>query len=124
MRDFRLYERLRMQFRGEAYSATNHPQWGIRHQSEQPEYLRGDKAPAAPPHRTCYALLLLGTTHASHPGFPTTFAPRTDNRHKSWRFLTAASICTIRRTRCRHTAPLAAGGLIETDVVIRPTESS
>ena len=28
MRDFRLYERLRMQFRGEAYSATNHPQWG------------------------------------------------------------------------------------------------
>lgn len=28
MRDFRLWERLRMQFRGEAYSATNHPQWG------------------------------------------------------------------------------------------------
>jgi hypothetical protein len=27
MRDFRLRERLRMQFRGEAYSATNHPQW-------------------------------------------------------------------------------------------------
>lgn len=28
MRDFRIFERLRMQFRGEAYSATNHPQWG------------------------------------------------------------------------------------------------
>jgi hypothetical protein len=27
MRDFRLRERLRVQFRGEAYSATNHPQW-------------------------------------------------------------------------------------------------
>jgi hypothetical protein len=28
MRDFHLYERLRMQFRTEAYSAMNHPQWG------------------------------------------------------------------------------------------------
>lgn len=28
MRDFHLWERLRMQFRAEAYSATNHPQWG------------------------------------------------------------------------------------------------
>ncbi|MEO8597388.1 MAG: TonB-dependent receptor, partial [Candidatus Solibacter sp.] len=28
MRDFRLYERLKMQCRAEAYSAMNHPQWG------------------------------------------------------------------------------------------------
>jgi hypothetical protein len=28
MRDFHMWERLRMQFRAEAYSATNHPQWG------------------------------------------------------------------------------------------------
>jgi len=28
LRDFRVYERLRMQFRSEAYGATKHPQWG------------------------------------------------------------------------------------------------
>jgi hypothetical protein len=28
MRDFHIYERLRTQFRAEAYSAMNHPQWG------------------------------------------------------------------------------------------------